>query len=489
MSIYRKNAWNGFGPIFLAMTLTACTPSPDQSRRSTIAPANPQFPGAQSPGPQTARKPASSLETPSIPATIPQAIQAPLIQSLVKAIAQTEVERQLQSHRYSQTAPEIASLDQQQQSLQNRLAELAPLESSQQALDRLVAEAQTAKMRDQFGERFDHSWSGEMGSLASDRGYRPDFDAFVRRFQPSLYAPWLIRDLIAQKRFAEADQRLKTPIVTTVDAGPHDHTEELRDLLAQTAARAGMTSFALQRAAALPQDAPRLAQLALALHQGGKTAEADRLFIQAQQAADSLSALPSAVAAQAAVLVALTEAGRSQAATLRLQQLAELLKTEPDRVKQGEILLGLRDPLFKHRQLQVQIADQVGLLEQPQFTTALGDEFLRLQLRDSKAVYALVSKPRLTPLSSLDFMLNVIELFINRGEMGGLSMLDMPTLSLNDGPSFASMPPAQKSLYFERIALLYLSGGLTGEAKNAAGMARREDKARGDRLLQRLSCY
>jgi tetratricopeptide (TPR) repeat protein len=363
---------------------------------------------------------------------------------------------------------------------------LGQTQASRQAIDRLVQEAQTAKMQDQFGSRFDNAWSGEMSNLAQQRGYQPDLNAFLHQFQPLDYAAWLVRDLISQKRFDEADQRLKTPIVTIVDAGPHDHTEELRDLLAQSAARAGHPSLALQRAAAFPQDAERLAKLALALHQGGKGSEADRLFTQAQQAAASFSSLPTAVSAQAAVAAALTETGRSAAAKPVLERLVTLLKTETNPEQRLVLLLSLGSAFDRQRGLWLDVAEAAGWLGDFRAVQALGSQLL--QQRDTKTAYRLLSKPHGSAIAMLEFTLQWVALGISKGEPGH-SVLDMPLLSLSDGPSLAGMSGPEKAKYYERIAWLYLDAGDVPGAKDAAKRIWEQQKGQRDRLMQRLNCY
>jgi hypothetical protein len=362
---------------------------------------------------------------------------------------------------------------------------LGQAQASQQSLDRLVQEAKNAKIRDEFGSRFDNAWFGELSNLAGEKGYRPDLNAFIRQFQPSAYAAWIVRDLITRKQFDAANQRLQTPVIVPGEAGMLDQTDELRDLLAQAAAKAGTPRYALQRAVAIPEDVPRLAGLAIALHQGGQRAEADRLFAQASQAASRLSDLPNATTAHATLAAALTETERSAAAKPQLDRLIKLLKTETNSEQRLALLLSLGAPFDRQRSLWLDVAEATGWLDtDSRIAQAMGSQLL--QLRDTKTAYRLINKSQGDAL--IEFTLRWAELSIAKGEPGQ-TVLDMPLLSLSDGPSFAGMSGSEKSKYYERIALLYLDGGDVGNAKNAAKRIWTQQKEQRDRLLQRLNCY
>lgn len=364
---------------------------------------------------------------------------------------------------------------------------LGQTQDSQQSLNRLVQEAQTANIRNGFGDRFDHTWSGELSELARQKGYEPDLNAFLRQFQPVPYAAWLVRDLISRNQFEQANQRLQTPVIVPIDAGMFDQTDELRDLLAQAAAKAGQPSYALQRAAASPEDVPRLAALAIALHQGGQTAEADRLFAQASQVASRLSALPSAATAQASLAAALTETGRPAAAKLILERLTTLLKTETNPEQRLVLMLSLGQAFDRQRSLWLDVAEAAGWLDtEPRIVQALGSQLL--QQRDTKTAYRLISKSHSNAIATLEFTLRWAELALSKGERGD-SVLDMPLLSLSDGPSLVGMSGLDKAKYYERIALLYLDAGDVASAKDAAKRIWDQQKDQRNRLIQRLSCY
>lgn len=364
---------------------------------------------------------------------------------------------------------------------------LGQTQVSQQSLDRLVKEAQTAKMRDEFGSRFDNSWSGELSNLAEQKGYRPDLNAFLHQFQPSAYGAWLVRDLISRNQFETANQRLQTPVLVPVDAGMFDQTDELRDLLAQTAAKAGKPSYALQRAAAISEDVPRLAALAIALHQGGQTAEADRLFVQASQSSNRRSALYSSATAQASLAAALTATGRSAAAKPLLDRLITRLKTETNPDLRLALLLSLGQAFDRQRSLWMDVAEATGWLDtDSRIVQELGSQLL--QQRDTKTAYRLLSKSHGSAIATLEFTLQWAELSISKGEPGH-SVLDMPLLSLTDGPSLAGMSGPDKAKYYERIVLLYLDAGDADSAKGVAQRIWTQQTAQRDRVMQRLSCY
>jgi hypothetical protein len=352
---------------------------------------------------------------------------------------------------------------------------------SKQALAQMIADGKASNIRGNFDERRDMQWSAEMRGLSNRQGYAPELLEFMKQIGSPNSLPFIVRDLIQNQKFDEAQKLIPKPMMMQIDADVSDVSEFWLEIIALEAAKAGQPRQAMDRIAK-ETDLRRRLMFAATLHQGGNTNEADRLFNLAKSQISDLSSISDRAAIATAFLQQPSWAEQSEPL---LQQIRSQIAIEPDLAKRASLLLSIQSEFIDHklginlRSQYFDLAKQLNVLNQVDFATNIGDRLL--SLRDPISASLFIGFVGNTSDQKLEFSLQVIEMTLSQGDrirVRSLLKQHLPLLLSN---------PQNSAKYLERLSLLLVQ---VGDLKTAQDVARLiKSSSERDRLSQRLRCY
>ncbi len=356
----------------------------------------------------------------------------------------------------------------------------------QQAMTQLIAEVKTGSGAN-FGERYDHQWSGELSQLAVDGGYQSELKDLILAIRSPHQIQVVIQDLIDRQQFEAARQAVPNPMTVQIDAAVEDVRNQWLDNVAIAALKAGQPQQAQAIADAEKTDLERILRYAKAFHEAKNTSTADRLFAQAQTIVNTTAKEPNrlerALEQQAKIAITIAQTNRSP--NIVITQMETILKREPSLDRRAEMLSNLSGLFTPARSIFWTVAERLDLVNQTHFATIVGN--YSLGQRNLTDVYRFIGKAGRSPDEKIDFVLRYVELGLSQGQFGVASVLDLPLRTLLDGPESSKPSANARSGYFHTIALYYRRAGDINSALEVAKYV--TPTAERDRLVQRITCY
>jgi tetratricopeptide (TPR) repeat protein len=362
---------------------------------------------------------------------------------------------------------------------------------AQSALAQMIADGRLSNVHYSYGESGDFQWSGEMNNLVQRKGYQPELNAFVTELRISNGLPPVIRSLINDKKFDQAQKLIPNPMWVRIDAEVRNQTDYWLDEIAIAAANTGRLDLALKRISPNQTrneklDIIRMIDFAYIFQERGNPTEADRLYRQIEQEAKSLPDATMTLATQAVLAKKLLQVRQVVLSDTIMKQLEQRIVSEPDLAKRSQLLLSLYSYFAGSTQQYLKLAERVGVLQRSDFATELFNQSLgtnQIPLASTMVLYA-----GMTPGEKFHHRMRLIERHLQAGNRtAARSLIDMLIRTLLDGPEGSKPSREELTPLIERIALALVRMGDRSAAIEISRYSPISEER--TRLQQRLQCY